>query len=83
MKAIIVDAGDALCPDFKPFTTKEIRQNVGLHHLNKISPSPNMKHKFLPAIVNAANGNDLVSQFMPNGVRRHKHFKYFFSFLVP
>ena len=75
MKANLIGAGDMLCPDFKPLTTKEIRQHARLHHLNGISPSPNMEHTFLPARANAENVNDLVNQCIPNGVRRHEHFK--------
>ena len=83
MKAILMGAGDVLYPDFKPFTTKEIGQHVGLCHLNGIAPSPNIELKFLPTNANAANGNDIVNQCMPNGNRRHKHFKCFFSVTDP
>ena len=50
--------------------------------MNGIAPSPNMEHEFLPLTANAANGNDLVNQCMPNGVRR-KNFKLFFRIFDP
>ena len=34
MKAIFMGTRDVLHPDLKPFNMREIRQNVGLHHLN-------------------------------------------------
>ena len=83
VKSILIGAGDVLHPCFKPFTTKEIMQLFGWHHFNEIAPSPSTECKFLHAMSNDANGNDLVTQCTPNGVRCHKHFKRFFGVADP
>ena len=82
-KEILTGAGNVLHPDFKPLTTKEIRQHTGLRNLNGIAPSPSVEHEFLPVIKNAANRNDLANQCMPNGIRLRNHLKYFFSVADP
>ena len=69
---------DILHPYFKILTTKKIRQHAWLYYLNGIAPSPNMWHNFFLAKSDAENSNDLVNQCMPNGVRRHEYFKWFF-----
>ena len=79
-KALLAGAGDTMYPDWKPFTTKEIKQHLGLYMLHGLSPSPRVEYKFQPQRVDPVHGNDFVhSSFGPNAARRHKHFKAFFA----
>ena len=82
MKALLANAGSEDCyKDFKPFTVKEIQQQLGLYILNGISPSPTMDCKF--DVDDEANFNHFVHSNMPNGLRRHRHFKAFFAVQDP
>ena len=82
MKALLASAGTDDCyKDFKPFTVKEIQQQLGLYILNGLSPSPTMDLKF--DTDDEANFNHFVHSNMPNGLRRHRHFKAFFAVQDP
>ena len=82
LKASLADAGkNGLCyRDFKQFTTKEIRQHLGLYVLQGLCPSPRVEMKFQSQDQDKLHGNDFVYRsFGSNAERRHRHFKAFFS----
>jgi Transposase IS4/SAP domain len=71
-------------PDCTPFTVDEIKKHLGIYILNGLSPSPRVEMKFNPQSIDEINGNDFVFRsFGPNALRRHKHFKAFFSIQDP
>ena len=81
-KASLADAGrDGTCyPDFKEFSTHEIRQHLGLYVLQGLCPSPRVEMKFHSQQQDKVHGNDFVYRsFGPNAERRHRHFKAFFA----
>ena len=47
------------------------------------APYPSMECEFISDAVNADNGNDIANQCIPNGFRRHEHFKCFFRIADP
>ena len=82
LKASLADAGkNGLCSrDFKQFTTKEIRQHLGLYVLQGLCPSPRVEMKFQLQHQDKLHGNDFVYRLSgSNAERRHRHFKAFFS----
>ena len=67
-----------------PFSTKEIKQFVGLYVLDGISPSPRFEMKFNTQLEDPANGNDLCHDaFGSNAGKRFKMFKCFFAVQDP
>jgi Transposase IS4/SAP domain len=71
-------------PDFTPFSVDEVKKHLGLYILNGLSPSPRVEMKFNPQSTDEVNGNDFVFRsFGTNALRRHKHFKAFFSIQDP
>jgi hypothetical protein len=70
LKAVLSNAGTEghIYPDWTPFTQTEIEMHLGLHILNGLSPSPQVKMKSQDPV----NGNDAVHKaFDPNAERRH------------
>jgi hypothetical protein len=64
---------------FKLFRPLEIRRFLALYILQGLSPSPQVKMKFLSQSMDRINGNDICCHvFGPNAVKRHKEFKAFF-----
>lgn len=81
-KAMLTNAGAAggVYYDWKPFSPKEVQQFLALYIFQGLSPSPQMKMKFLPQHEDPINGSDMCFKvFGRNGDRRHKMFKAFFS----
>ena len=71
-------------PDYKPFTTRELRQHIGVYIQNGISPSPNINKKFKSQNQESANGNDFIFRSLgPNASRRHRHFQRYFGVQDP
>jgi hypothetical protein len=85
LKAILMNAGATFYQgSFKPFTPLEIRWFLALYILQGLSPSPQIKMKFLPQSVDRINGNDMCCHvFGPNAAKRHKEFKAFFTVQDP
>ena len=79
--------GGSCYPDFKDFTTLEVRQHMYIYILNGLFPSPCLKMKFNTQAVNQINGNDFIATTLsqnPIGTRRHHAmFKAFLSILNP
>ena len=60
MKAILAGAGDTCYPDFKPFTTKEVQQHLGIYILYRCASLPQVEYKFHPQHEDKVHGNDFV-----------------------
>ena len=82
-KATAVGAGETVYRDFKPFTLLEIRQFIALYLFNGLAPKPQIELMFQNQARNPIFGNDLIARTIPNGVRRHRHFKAFFACCNP
>ena len=84
-KAMLAGAGtSSTYPDFKPFTSTEIRQHLGIYILNGIAPSPTVESKFSSQATDPVHGNDMVFRAFDSGAtRRHRHFKAFLSIQDP
>ena len=83
-KAILAGAGETTYKDFKPFTTREIRQHFGIYVLHGIQPSMRVEYKFRSQRQDPVSGNDFVNRsFGANAERRHKHFKAFLACVDP
>ena len=83
-KATLAGAGESTYKDFKPFTTREIRQHFGIYVLHGIQPSMRVEYKFRSQRQDPVSGNDFVNRsFGPNAERRHKHFKAFLACVDP
>jgi hypothetical protein len=81
-KAMLANAGAAggVYYDWKPFSPKEVQKFLALYIFQGLSPSPQMKMKFLPQHEDPINGSDMCFKvFGRNSDRRHKMFKAFFS----
>ena len=60
---------NGLYPDWKPFSTQELCQHIGVRMLHGISPTPQLSMKFKPQSEDAVNGNNFVYRCMgPNVV---------------
>jgi len=81
LKAILMNAGSTFYTGtFKPFTPQEIQHFLGLYLLSGLSPSPQVKFKFLPQSMDDINGNDMCFHvFGPNAEKCHKECKAFFT----
>ena len=82
LKATLANAGPggSCYIDYKPFTTNEIRQHLGLYILQGFAPSPRIEMKLYPQRVDKFNGNDFMYRsFGENAERRFRHFKAFFA----
>ena len=70
-------------PDFKNFTVSELMQHIGLYLFQGLSPSPQVEMKFKSATQDPVNGSDFIHHaFGGNSsaaLRRHRHFKSFFT----
>jgi len=83
-KAIIAGAGSTTYLDYKPFTTREIRQHFGIYILNGIQLSPRVEYKFKSQRQDPISGNNFChAAFGPGAERRHKHFKSFLACVDP
>ena len=84
LKADLCHAGHKMYKSWIPFSTKEIKQFVGLYVLDGISPSPRFEMKFNTQLEDPANGNDLCHDaFGSNAGERFKMFKCFFAVQDP
>jgi hypothetical protein len=85
LKAILLNAGSTIYQGtFVPFTPQEIRRFVALYILQGLSPSPQIKMKFLSQSMDPINGSDLCYRvFGLNASKRHKEFKAFFTIQDP
>jgi hypothetical protein len=85
LRAILMNAGSSIyAGQFKPFTPQEIRRFLALYILQGLSPSPQIKMKFVPQAVDKINGNDMCFRvFGRNASKRHKEFKSFFTIQDP
>ena len=82
MKAMLANAGQEgeIYPDFTRFTTNELRKHLGVYIFHGLCPSPEIGMKFRGQRVDDVNGNDFVARCIgPNALRRHKHFRHFFT----
>lgn len=82
MKAMLANAGQEgeVYPDFTSFTTNELRRHLGVYIFHGLCPSPELGMKFKGQRVDDVNGNDFVARCIgPNALRRHKHFRHFFT----
>ncbi len=81
-KALLCNAGQKgdVYPEYTNFSPSEIKSFLGLYLLNGLNPSPQINMKFKSQSEDPINGNDLCHErFGKNAVKRHKHFKAFFS----
>ena len=86
MKATLVGAGEGgYCYyDWKPFSTRELRQHFSIYLFNGLDPSPRVEQKFKPQSQNPVHGNDFIYHtFGPNAERCHCHFKTFLEIQDP
>ena len=76
--------GGTCYQEFKDFTTKEIKQHLGVYVLNGLSPSPIVQQSFSPQTKDLIHGKYFLYQSLEeNAVRQHTHFKAFFSMCNP
>ncbi len=67
-------------PDWKPFSPIKVRKFIVLHILQGLSPSPQIKMKFVPQNEDPINGSNIcLKVFGRNRDRRHKMYKSFFA----
>jgi hypothetical protein len=85
LRAILMNAGSCIYSgQFKPFTPLEIRSFLALYILQGLSPSPQIKMKFVPQALDPINGSDMCFRvFGRNTSKRHKEFKAFFTIQDP
>jgi Transposase IS4 len=70
--------------DYAPFTIDEIKKHLAIYIMNGLSPSPRVDMKFNTQSVDEINGKYLVFRYFgTNALRKHKHFKAFFSIQDP
>ena len=63
LRAVLMNAGSTFYSvGFTPFTPHEIRSFLALHILQGLSPSPQIKMKFVPQSVDKISGNDMCSR---------------------
>lgn len=86
LKAMLSNAGKdgTIYKDFVPFTVHEIMKHIGVYFIHGVSPSPQVEQKMRSQVDDPINGNDMVYNAMgANAIRRHRHFKCFFSVQDP
>jgi len=85
LRAVLMNAGSTFySKGFTPFTPQEIRNYLALYILQGLSPSPQVKMKFVPQSVDKINGNDMCFRvFGRNASKRDKEFKTFFTIQDP
>jgi hypothetical protein len=77
-KAMLANAGVA--GGVYKDSPKEVQQYLALYIFQGLSPSPQIKMKFVPQKEDPINGSDICYKiFGRNGDRWHKMFKAFFS----
>ncbi len=83
--AILMNSGSCInSGQFKPFTPQEIRSFLALYILQGLSPSPQIKMKFVPQALDPINGSDMCFRvFGRKASKRHKEFKAFFTIQDP
>ena len=73
--------------DYANFSMNELMQHIGVYFLHALSPSPRIEMKFESQVEDPVNGNDFIHQAFGGSawkaVRRHKHFKCFFTSVNP
>ena len=85
LRAILTNAGSTVyVGQYEPFTPQEIRRFLALYILHGLSPSPQIKMKFVGQAIDPINGSDLCFRvFGRNAAKRHKEFKAFFTIQDP
>ena len=73
--------------DYYDFTLDELMRHIGLYLYHGLSPSPQIEMKFHSSLVDPVNGRDFIHKafgsLATKSIRRHKHFKCFFSSVDP
>ena len=80
-KALLANAGvsGGIYCNWKPFSPNEIRRFSALYIYKSLSPSSQVKMKFVPLHEDPINGSNIgFKVFGRNGDRRHKTLKAFF-----
>ena len=76
--------GGSCYHEYKPFSSRELRQHLSLYIFNGLSPFPRVENKFKPQIKDPVHGNDFIYHSLgPNAERRHRHFKTFLAIQDP
>ena len=73
--------------DYYDFQLEELMKHIGLYLFHGLSPSPQIEMKFYSSLVDPVNGSDFIHKAFGSqaakSIRRHKHFKCFFSSVDP
>ena len=86
-KAMLCNAGkpgSIYSGKFKPFSTKDIMQMIGIYILDGIAPSPQVEQKMQPQLKQQTHGNDFMASSIGKGYQQKlRQFRHLFGTQYP